>query len=540
MPNELQVQVLIVGASTGGVAAALAAASLGVTVILTEPTQWIGGQLTSQAVPPDEHPWIEKFGCTGRYRAFRNGVRQRYRDHRPLTGEARANPFLNPGGGIVSQISHEFPVGLAVLEAMLQPYTATGQVKILLRTEPVAADVEGDRVRAVTVRSLESGHETVISADYVLDATELGDVLPLAGCEYVSGAESKAQTGEPHALDAADPNCVQGFTWCFPLARDPTPGAEHVIDRPEQYDRWRSYVPTLTPPWPGPMLSWTYAEPYTCRPVERRLFSPDPNAFSFWRYRQIARSDIYAANAPHELTLVNWPQNDYWEQNVIDQPEAVVAARLEESRQLSLSLLYWLQTEAPRHDGGNGGYPNLYLVPNLVGTRDGLAMAPYFRESRRIQAMFTVTENHVGSSARFGEELDATKLTPTQTAEIFHDSVGVGYYRIDLHPTASGRNYLDVASLPFQIPLGSLIPQRMTNLLPACKNLGVTHITNGCFRLHPVEWNVGEAAGLLAGYCLRAHRSPHQVLAGRAHLAEFQSLLNSQGIELNWPSALYR
>ena len=36
----------------------------GMRVVLTEETDWIGGQLTSQAVPPDEHPWIESFGRT--------------------------------------------------------------------------------------------------------------------------------------------------------------------------------------------------------------------------------------------------------------------------------------------------------------------------------------------------------------------------------------------------------------------------------------------------------------------------------------------
>src|SRR5205814_3777708 len=86
--RELRTQILIVGGSTGGVAAALAAASLGINVILSEQTDWIGGQFTSQAVPPDENPWIERFGCTRRYRALREGIRQWYRDHRALTDAA--------------------------------------------------------------------------------------------------------------------------------------------------------------------------------------------------------------------------------------------------------------------------------------------------------------------------------------------------------------------------------------------------------------------------------------------------------------------
>src|SRR6476659_1317373 len=83
--RELTADIVIIGGGLGGCAAALAAARNGLRVILTEETDWIGGQLTSQAVPPDENPWIETFGCTRRYRAFRTAVRQCYRDHYPLT-----------------------------------------------------------------------------------------------------------------------------------------------------------------------------------------------------------------------------------------------------------------------------------------------------------------------------------------------------------------------------------------------------------------------------------------------------------------------
>src|SRR5439155_21149934 len=107
---------------------------------------------------------------------------------------------------------------------------------------------------------------------------------------------------------------------------------------------------------------------------------------------------------------------------------------------------------------------------------------------------------------------ELTKKKPGElTAERFPDSVGVGSYRIDLHPSSGGDNYIDVSSLPFQIPLGALIPQRVENLLAGCKNLGVTHITNGCYRLHPVEWNIGEAAGMLVAQCLRKKLPPRGV-----------------------------
>src|SRR4051812_31173028 len=82
--RELKADVVIVGAGVGGVACALAAARNGLKVILTEQHDWIGGQLTSQAVPPDEHHWIRERGATKTYRLFRAKVQDYYRKHYPL------------------------------------------------------------------------------------------------------------------------------------------------------------------------------------------------------------------------------------------------------------------------------------------------------------------------------------------------------------------------------------------------------------------------------------------------------------------------
>ncbi|TNJ67915.1 FAD-dependent oxidoreductase [Paenibacillus hemerocallicola] len=92
--------------------------------------------------------------------------------------------------------------------------------------------------------------------------------------------------------------------------------------------------------------------------------------------------------------------------------------------------------------------------------------------------------------------------------------------------------------LPFQIPLGCLIPVRMNNVIPACKNIGVTHITNGCYRLHPVEWNIGEAAGYLSAFCLDKGYSPRQVRNDREKLEQFQQMIAREGVEMQWPTSV--
>src|SRR4051812_5137688 len=141
----MKANILIVGGGTGGVAAALAASSMGLRVILTEETDWIGGQLTSQAVPPDEHPWIESFGCTRRYRSFRDGVRQYYRERYPLADAAKADVHLNPGGGSVSRLCMEPRVALAVLQKMTEPLASSRALTILLHHKPIAAETNNDR-----------------------------------------------------------------------------------------------------------------------------------------------------------------------------------------------------------------------------------------------------------------------------------------------------------------------------------------------------------------------------------------------------------
>ena len=519
---------LVVGGGLGGVAAALAALRAGRTVLLTEQYMWLGGQLTSQAVPPDEHSWVEQFGVTQSYRMLRDGIRDYYRANYPLTDRARRTRDLNPGAGYVSRLCHEPRVAVAVIEAMLAPWRASGRLTVLQPAVPVCATTDGDRVTSVTVRY--AGDDVVLLAPYVLDATETGELLPLTGTEYVTGAESHRDTGEPSAPATADPTNMQALSVCF--AVDHVDG-DHTIDRPARYSFWRDYQPAF---WGAKMLSWQTPNPRTLE-LSTRSFTPNPDDDpwlvdadqrrnpgdgNLWTFRRIAaRRNFSPGSYASDICLVNWPMIDYFEQPYVDVPDPAAVELA--ARELSRSVLYWLQTEAPRPDGG-AGWPGLRLRGDVTGGADGLAMAPYVREGRRIRAEYTIAEQDLSLQVR-GDK-----------GAVSHaDSIGVGMYRIDLHPSTGGDNYIDVASCPFEIPLGALIPRRVENLLPAGKNIGTTHITNGSHRLHPVEWNVGEVAGLLAGFCLNHAVTPRAVRNTPALLATFQKHLSTEGVELRWP-----
>lgn len=521
-----QTDVVVIGGGLGGCMAALAAAKQGLTVTLTEPTDWLGGQLTSQAVPPDEHRWIERTGATATFREFRERVRDYYRRNYPLTEEARNNPILNPGNGWVSRLAHEPKIALDVLQEMMSPYIHTQRIQVLYHTVPVEVATEYDRIVSVTVSHTQVtgsvGQYTQLIGQYYLDATEEGDLLEQSGTEYVSGAEAKSDTDEPHALEHADPLDMQSITHV--AAVDYVEGADFTIEKPAEYEYWREYMPSFSR---FPILSWYASDANdTTKLKEFTLFPNDQGVTSLWDYRRIIDPTIWEEplrSQIQEVSLLNWAQNDYYAGAVTGVPIYERTQNLESARQLTFSLVYWLQTEAPRLDGGKG-FPGIRLRGDILGTADGLAKAPYIRESRRIKALYTITEHDVSKELRGAEGIKR-----------YEDSVGVGSYSLDLHPTVKTHRTFYIPNYPFEIPLGSLIPVRMTNLLPACKNIGMTQIAGGCYRLHPVEWNIGESAGYLAAYAIQQGITPREVYESTEHVSRYQEMLLDAGVVLHWP-----
>lgn len=497
----LEVDVLIAGAGTGGTAAAFAACEAGCTVLLVEPTDWIGGQLTSQGVScPDEHIYIEQSGGTRSYYAFRDAIRNYYRTNYNLSQKALSMQHLNPGGGWVSRVCFEPAVGVRILSDMLLPHLESGRLHIRHRTvvDGVERDQDG-RIRLVTVRHLTTGKRTLIHPRIVLDATELGDVMPIARIPYRSGMESFAQTGEPSAPRQGNPEAVQSFTYTF--ACEFRPGEHHVIPKPPGYEENKPH--------------------YSLHGY--KMFSGDT---PFWTYRRLIAAEHFDDNAfPNDIAMINWPSNDYAGGNIIDAPEDVAHKRHEEAKQLSLGFLYWLQTEAPRDDGGFG-YPELKLRPDIMGTQDGLSQYPYIRESRRLRGIATLHEEDI-----------VARYNPGPRARLWLDSVGLGlYYYIDVHTCCNTdlRPGSGQPVKPFQIPLRTMVTDTAPNFIAAAKNIATTHITNGAVRLHPIEWNIGESAGSLAAFALQNSLDPVNVAHDRELLRRYQLRLVQRGIPLFW------
>jgi hypothetical protein len=504
--------ILVAGGSLGGIMAAYSAAKEGKKVLLVETTDWIGGQLTSQAVPPDEHRWIEQFGCTKTYRKYRNRVRQFYKENYPM----KVEEVYDPGNSSVSRLAHEPRIALHLLNEMLLPYISNGSLTVLLNHIAVRAEADGDIIKTVWLRDSIKGVEMEVEARYFIDGTDIGDLIKLTGTEYTSGAESREETGEPHALESADREDMQPVTWV--AAVDYVEGENHTVQKPKDYELYRN----MMQPYDNyPVLSWYGPDSSTGKAKKFGMFDDSGEGlFPLWSYRRIVFPDYYRDGFQKtEVTLINWPQNDYFMGNIFDNAE--VEKHMEAARQLTLSFIYWLQTEAPRTDGGKG-YPGIRMRGDITGTEDGLAKAPYIRESRRIKAQYTVKEQDINANCR-------------DTLPKFKDTVGVGCYHIDLHITTRTNTFMYQNSWPFEIPLGAMIPVRVKNLIPGCKNIGTTHLTNGCFRLHPVEWNIGEVAGYLAAQSMDLGVTPAEIRNDEELLGKFQDKLIQEGIELHWP-----
>ncbi|MCC2671878.1 MAG: hypothetical protein K0Q72_4349 [Armatimonadetes bacterium] len=363
---------------------------------------------------------------------------------------------------------------------------------------------------------LDSGRITRVAAKYLLDATETGDGLELAGSPTVLGAEGRSEFNEPNAPEKARPDWVQSFTYCFAVRWTPE-GPHQAIEKPAEYDYFKSLAEYT--------LGYDYSD--ARGRVYYKVFGRVPGAGGpFWAYRRIAAAANFEGNPRYaqDLALINWRGNDFHEENPIGKPLDEQIRILRRAKAFAQGFLYWLQTECPRDEGGTG-YPEMHLDLEAMGSEDGFAVQPYIRESRRLKAEFTLTQQHLAPDPsnpdkKWGEE--------------FPDSVGLALYSMDIHPTKGEPPFLSRA-LPYHLPLGSFIPSAgAANVLPSGKNFGATRLALSSARMHPTEWLAGEVAGHLAAFCIRNQVDPKAVRNTPELLTRFREQLKTAGVPMSW------
>jgi FAD dependent oxidoreductase len=510
--------IVIVGVSFGGVSAALSAAKYGKRIALVDGGANVGGQATAQGVTrwDESEPVISPntYGSTSSYQALKNGVRAWYRTNTELGSTGQSADF-NPGFAAPGQpFSADCRVAETVLRQLLSD--AGANVTLMLGTA-----ISGATVNTGTIQSLELANGDKIAGTIFLDATDLGDLLPLCGVSSFIGAEARSDTQEPHAERVANPEHIQPITVSIAVENRPD-GEHHVIPRPPSYtqaliDAQGFCVYNSRNGMLGGLFSSAQ--------------SPHPRWGTIFNYRQyIDHANFTDPNYACDRSVINVGCNDY-QSAVIPTGDAVKdAAIVENARAVSIAYLYWLQTEAPRDDGNGQGYPNLMVRQDIFGRADGTAPQAYVRESRRIsKPIVRVLEQHIAVAD--------PKVPGVRAPMNFSDSCGICMYGIDIHkiygpPGTPWVGAIDVR--PFQIPLGSLIPADASNLIAACKNIGATHLTSSAYRVHPGEWAIGEAAGALAAYCVGQGVLAAQAHADGSRVAALQARLLEHGAPIFW------
>ncbi len=443
-----QIDVLVVGGGASGTAAGIQAARMGVHTIVLEETPWLGGMLTSAGV-----------SCVDGNNRLRSGIFGEFADS--LVARYGSDEALKSGW--VSNINFDPHVGQEILTNMAQ---ACGEL-LDVRRETVITEVKGEAGDWHVSYRDSRGSKHSIRADVIIDATELGDVAKACGVDYRIGMEASEDTGESIAPEQAN-DVIQDLTYVAFL-KDYGPDADMTIEMPDGYD-------------PSPFYN-------SC---QNPLNVENVTGQTIWSPEMM----ITYGKTPEGRYMINWPiyGNDCY-LNVIEMSREDREEALKEAKRFTLSFVYFIQTQLDMK--------NLGLADDVFPTSDKLPFIPYHRESRRIvgEAFFT---------------MDAAADPYAYKEPLYRTGVAVGDYPVDhhhfRHPDWRELPDLEFYPIPsFNVPMGTMIPKDVDDLIVAEKSISVSNLMNGATRLQPVVMQLGQAAGALAALACIEDKSVKEI-----------------------------
>jgi hypothetical protein len=500
-PEERSADVVIYGATSSGVAAAIQAARMGKTVLLLDPGTHVGGLTTGGL------SWTDignKQVIGGVAREFYRRIKTRYDRPEAWVYETREHYFgqrrTSNVGGEDAMWTFEPKIASEVYREMMAERGITPILNARLDLRPGRGVVKrGGRIAAIVT---EDGAR--YSGKMFIDATYEGDLMAKAGVRYTIGREFNAQYGEQYNgsqaghrhqhqfpdgahvspfVVAGDPKSgllpiidptgpgVKGVgdkriqAYCFRMCLSNAPANRLPILKPEGYDE-RDHELLLRFAETG-----LYHEP-------SRKYDPIPNAKTDTNNHGAVSTDYMGANW-------DYPEGDY-----------ATRDRVIRRHEIYQKGYMWTLQNHPRvPEKLREWYQQWGLPKDEFKLTGGWPAQLYIREARRMVSAVVMTESHI-----VGRELA-------------QDSVGMGAYGMDSHNvqryvTAEGwvRNEGNVqvgGFTPYPISYRSIVPLRgeVSNLLvPVC--LSASHIAYGSIRMEPVFMVLGQSAGTAAAMAI--------------------------------------
>jgi hypothetical protein len=340
--RPITTDVLVIGGGTGGTAAAIQCARLGVQTVLVEPTNMLGGMLTAAGV-----------GCTdgndqlpgGMWEEFRQALYKHY-------GRNKLNT------GWVSNTNFEPYVGDSIFKSW-----ATKEKNLTVyfgyEFEKVYTASKVNKVAGAKFYNDVLGIVLDINAKVIIDGTELGDVFAKAGAAYDIGMDDPNLSGEKEAKEKN--NIIQDLTWVA-ILKDYGTSTDKTMKRPANYDSAKYFCSTANAPCNG--------KPYQFDTKKVLDYGKLPGS----------------PGATYDKYMLNWPVhgNDYY-LNVVDATYEQRAAGYEKAKEQTLGFIYFLQTTL--------GMKNIGLADDELN--GGLALIPYNREGRRIRGVVRLNIDHL-------------------------------------------------------------------------------------------------------------------------------------------------
>lgn len=470
MSSEIiSAEVLVVGGGTGGTAAAIQAARRGANVVLVSELPWLGGMLTAAGVSAPDGNELEAFQ-TGLWGAFLAELRQR-----------QAGGLDN---GWVSFFTYSPALGAQIFADWV---AALPNLQWISRQTPQEVLKQGDRVVGVEFE------QTTVFATITIDATELGDLLPLAEAPFRWGWETQATWNEPSApLSLSDPSDP-----LYPIT--------------QQY-------PVQSPTWVVVMEDYQQSAPSIPQPLQP---TPDEAFKGAWA-NYLSKTEDNLAEAgetflnygrlPDNRFMINWPHcgNDYGVGlHRLVQSMRARAEYEQEAQWHSQSFASYIQ----RRLGNRYGLATNAFHLSARSPGGGFAMMPYYRESRRIKGLKTISERDILPMV----DAQVAALPTNDCGDM--SAIAYGNYPNDHHYPGFEMPLAPKAirwggrwtGTPFTIPYEALVPKSVEGLLVCEKNISVSHIANGATRLQPVVLGIGQAAGMAAALCVERGQWPQDL-----------------------------